>query len=65
MEQIKRIGKLKKSEKEILNDIYTVLFYTAVALFFLFIFYFSIASYNPVATIIISVIMAIIYTHLY
>ncbi len=60
MEELERIGKLKKSEKEILSDVYTIMFYIAIALIALFII--LVGANNPIATIIISVILAVIYT---
>ncbi len=60
MEQLERIGKLRKSEKEILSDVYTIMFYMAIALIALFII--LVAANNPIATIVISVILAVIYT---
>ena len=60
MELLKRIEKLKKSEKRILSDVYSVIFYSAIVLIVLFII--LAAANNPIATIIVPVIMAIIYT---
>ncbi|VVB92293.1 Uncharacterised protein [uncultured archaeon] len=60
MELLERIRKLKKSEREILSDIYAIIFYIAIALIALVII--SAAYFNPYATIIIPVITAIIYT---
>jgi hypothetical protein len=60
MEHTERIRMLKKLEKEILSDVYAVIFYIAIVLIVLSII--LAAANNPIATIIVSVIMAIIYT---
>jgi|GEM_PF-2806123 len=63
MKSIKTIEKLKKSEKRILSDIYWTIAYTAMLLIvLLIIFYISLGGGNPVNTMLISIILAIIYT---
>ena len=60
MELLKRIEKLKKSEKRILSDIYWTMAYAAMLLIILFII--SLWSGSPAITMFISIIIAIIYT---
>ncbi len=63
MEQQEKIEKLKKSEREILNDIYTIMFYIAIVLIALYIIMTPILSgiENPIPAIIFPIIMAMIY----
>lgn len=60
MESLKRIEKLKKSEKKILSNIYWTMAYAAMLLIILFII--SLGSGSPAITMLISIIIAIIYT---
>jgi lipopolysaccharide export LptBFGC system permease protein LptF len=64
MELLKRIEKLKKSEKKILSDIYWTMAYAAMLLIILLIIsYISLGSGgNPAMTMLISILIAIIYT---
>jgi uncharacterized membrane protein len=61
MELLERIGKLKKSEKRILSDIYWTMAYTAILLIVLLIISLG-SGGNPAITMLISIIIAIIYT---
>jgi len=61
MELLKRIGKLMKSEKRILSDIYWTMAYAAILLIILLLISLGSGS-NPAITVLISIIIAIIYT---
>lgn len=61
MELLKRIEKLKKSEKRILSDIYWTMAYAAMLLIILFLISLG-SGGNPAITMLISIIIAIIYT---
>lgn len=61
MELLKRIEKLKKSEKKILSDIYWTMAYAAMLLIILLLISLG-SSGNPAITMLVSIIMAIIYT---
>ncbi len=61
MEQLEKIRKLKKSEKEILGEVYWIIFYMAIALVFLSIILIGTRA-DPIVAAIIAIILAIIYT---
>lgn len=61
MESLKRIEKLKKSEKKILSDIYWIMAYAVMLLIILLIISLG-SGGNPAITMLISIIIAIIYT---
>jgi hypothetical protein len=61
MELLKKIGKLKKSEKRILNDIYWTMAYASMLIIILLLISFG-SGGNPAIAMLISIIIVIIYT---
>jgi hypothetical protein len=58
MEQMEKIRKLRESEKEILGEVYWIIFYVTIALVFLSIILIGTKA-NPIAAVVIAVILAI------